>query len=197
MARPVLPIRPVRPGPGGQRAPFTPSAPTESRWILIVVGAVGLLVFFGLVRAKHGEARRARSSRDEVKWTAIDWVPPKLELSTFRKPGKVCTTLTPVEVAFFLEMPYKRILSVMLQRLTQAGFLEITNEIADEHEVEAQRLSQPQGRDTAGGNVSHNVPAVVEHSGSPLVSRVATDHQGVATKLPHTEKIIALPTFAL
>ncbi|MDJ0975737.1 MAG: hypothetical protein QNJ98_14850, partial [Planctomycetota bacterium] len=103
----AAPIRPVRPGPGGSRAPFTPSVPTESRWILIVVGAVGLLVFFGLVRAKHGEARRARSSRDEVKWTAIDWVPPKLELSTFRKPGKVCTTLTPVEVAFFLEMPYK------------------------------------------------------------------------------------------
>ena len=92
--------------------------------VLAVVGlAFGL--FFLLLRGKHGETRKARASLDDVRWDSVDWSPPKLVVSSFRKPGKVCEDLTPIEVAFFLEIPYKRILSVMLQRLIQAGFLEI------------------------------------------------------------------------
>ena len=62
---------------------------------------------------------------DSVSWSSIEWQAPKIELSVFRQPGKVCKELTPVEVAFFLEMPYKRILSCVLQQLTQAGFLAV------------------------------------------------------------------------
>ncbi len=102
--------------------------PLAPRWILLIVGLLGGVLFLGLVRLKHGDVRAARDARDEVTWTAVDWVPPKIELSTFRKPGKVCKTLSPVEVAFFLELPYKQILSTMLQRLTKAGFLEIVRE---------------------------------------------------------------------
>lgn len=100
------------------------SATNERLWAA-AIGAIILLAFWFAFRRKHGEVRDALARIDDVSWAKVDWTPPQIELSTFRKPGKVCMDLTPVEVGFFLEIPYRRILSVMLQRLLQAGFLEV------------------------------------------------------------------------
>ena len=39
-------------------------------------------------------------------WDALDWSPPMLQLSNFRKPGKVCEDLTRLEAAFYLGIPF-------------------------------------------------------------------------------------------
>ena len=56
----------------------------------------------------------AHQGLKEIKWENLNWTPPKLVLSSFHIPGKICKDLTPIEAAFYLGMPVKRVLSGML-----------------------------------------------------------------------------------
>jgi hypothetical protein len=49
---------------------------------------------------------RAQAGLDDVRWVRDDWEAPKIELATFRVPGKVCKDLDPVEAAIFIGVPY-------------------------------------------------------------------------------------------
>ena len=84
-----------------------------------------MAAYYFVVTAKHRSMATAHRGLDEVRWENLDWTPPKLILSNFRVPGKVCTDLTPLEAAFYLEIPFKQIVSAMIQSLAAEGYLKI------------------------------------------------------------------------
>ncbi|MBE3074235.1 MAG: hypothetical protein IMZ75_04710, partial [Actinobacteria bacterium] len=93
---------------------------------LFLSGGLALLgSFFTLIRSKQHSMVTAHQGLDELRCDNLDWTPPTLELSTFRVPGKVCQDLTPLEAAFYLEVPFKDILSAMIRSLENEGFLVI------------------------------------------------------------------------
>ncbi|WP_419597128.1 hypothetical protein, partial [Thiolapillus sp.] len=95
---------------------------------LLVLGLAVIGAFFGVVKGKQRSMFKAREGLDEIRWENLDWTPPKLILSEFRKPGKVCKDLTPLEAAFYLEIPFKLIVSSMLNSMVLEGFLKIESE---------------------------------------------------------------------
>jgi len=94
--------------------------------LLFGLGAAALLaVFFVVMAGKQRSMVAAHAGLDDIRWDSLDWTPPKLVLSTFRKAGKVCKDLTTLEAAFYLGLPFKRILSAMLDAMIAEGFLEV------------------------------------------------------------------------
>jgi hypothetical protein len=88
-------------------------------------GIVLIVAFYFIVMGKHRSMVAAHRGLDEVRWENLNWTPPKLILSNFRVPGKVCTDLTPLEAAFYLEIPFKQIVSAMVQSLVAEGYLKV------------------------------------------------------------------------
>ncbi len=68
---------------------------------------IGLAIIFVagviIVSRKHKSILRAQAGLDDVHWVRDDWQPPKIELATYRVPGKVCKDLDPVEAEFSSE----------------------------------------------------------------------------------------------
>ncbi|MHB1003898.1 MAG: hypothetical protein ACYC1B_08780, partial [Thermoleophilia bacterium] len=95
-------------------------------WYLAGIGSL-LSSFFAMVMGKQRSMVKAHAGLDEVRWENMDWTPPKLELSTFRVPGKVCKDLSRLEAAFYLEIPFKDIVSAMLQSLVNEGYLKVVS----------------------------------------------------------------------
>lgn len=89
---------------------------------------IGLGVLFIFVVAASSKKRfsvsKAQKDLEEVNWARTDWEPPKLEIASFRKDGKVAEDLDPIEVALFMGTSYKTILSAILSKLVAQGFLE-------------------------------------------------------------------------
>lgn len=116
--------------PAGKSAVEAPGqqAARSDNGLLLVAGLAVIAAFFGVVKGKQRSMLAARRGLDEIRWENLDWTPPKLILSEFRKPGKVCKELTPLEAAFYLEIPFKRILAAMLNAMVAEGFLEVASE---------------------------------------------------------------------
>ena len=92
------------------------------RKLWFVAGGVALLaIFFLVVGGKQRSMVAAHQGLEKVRWDNLDWTPPKLVLSSLRKPGKVCEDLTPLEAAFYLGIPFKRIVSGMLDSMVAEG----------------------------------------------------------------------------
>ena len=53
---------------------------------------------------------KAADGLNDIDWTAEKWIPPRIQLSTFRVKGKVAE-LDYIEAGFFLEIPVSRIVS--------------------------------------------------------------------------------------
>ena len=58
-----------------------------------------MAAYYFVVTAKHRSMVSAHRGLDAVRWEHLDWTPPKLILSNFRVPGKVCPDLTALEAA--------------------------------------------------------------------------------------------------
>lgn len=111
-----------------QRQPLTPTEMEELPgfdWFTGLAVVVLLGMFVLIIGGKHRSMVAAHEGLDAIRWDRLDWTAPKLVLSTFRKPGKVCRDLTPTEVGFYLGLPFKRIVSAMLNSMVAEGFLEI------------------------------------------------------------------------
>jgi len=95
------------------------------RWPLIA-GFIFMLFssLFGVSR-KHRSMVRAQSELDEVKWVREDWEPPKIELASFRKKGKIAEDLDPIEAGLFIGVPYKQIFSTILSQLVKQNCLSV------------------------------------------------------------------------
>ena len=87
----------------------------ENDTLLLGGMALLIIIFFVIMVSKHRSMITAHKGLDEVRWDKLNWTPPKLVLSSFRKPGKICKSLTPLEAAFYLGLPLKRILSSILR----------------------------------------------------------------------------------
>ncbi|MDH5742693.1 MAG: DUF2207 domain-containing protein, partial [Candidatus Aminicenantes bacterium] len=99
----------------------------SSRWTLLIGFIIILLSgIFGVSR-KHRSMVRAQSELDEVKWVREDWEPPKIELASFRKPGKIAKDLDPIEAGVFIGVPYKQIFSTILSQLVKRNCIEVVN----------------------------------------------------------------------
>jgi hypothetical protein len=68
---------------------------------------------------------KANAGLNDISWATLDWTPAKLNLSHYHKEGKICKDLTPLEAAFYLEIPFKSIVSGMITAMVKEGFLEI------------------------------------------------------------------------
>ncbi|MFC2168024.1 DUF2207 domain-containing protein, partial [Acidobacteriota bacterium] len=74
---------------------------------------------------KHRSMVRAQSELDQVQWIRENWEPPKIELASFRKPGKIAQDLDPIEAGMFIGVPYKQIFSTVLSQLIQRDCLKV------------------------------------------------------------------------
>ena len=89
--------------------------------VLFIVLLIGIVLFVGL---KHRSVVKAQTNYDDIKWARDDWVPPKLELASFRKDGFVVTDLDEVEAGVLIGIPYDTILSMILFKMIDKGYLE-------------------------------------------------------------------------
>jgi len=101
---------------------------SEGRIILLTI-LIGLFVMiYIIVGRKHSSVMKARETLDQIQWARQDWDPPKIEIASFRKDGTVATGLDAVEIALIIGIPYKRIISVIISKLVEQGFLEEISE---------------------------------------------------------------------
>ncbi|MCK5057733.1 MAG: hypothetical protein KAT34_13825, partial [Candidatus Aminicenantes bacterium] len=87
-----------------------------------------LIIFFLIMFSKHRSVVTAQKGLKEIHWKNLNWTPPKLVLSSFRKTGKICKSLTPIEAAFYLGLPLKRVLSSLLDAMAAEGYMEVVRE---------------------------------------------------------------------
>ena len=80
------------------------------------------LVSLGLAGRKLKGLARAQATAPDVLWERDDWEPPRLRLSTFRKPGKVAE-LSDLEALTLLALPFQVILAMVLDLLLARGRL--------------------------------------------------------------------------
>ncbi|MBN1552925.1 hypothetical protein JW979_15735, partial [bacterium] len=102
-------------------------AENKTRERSFLSAAFMLLISFVMpvVFRKHRTMVKAMDHLDDIKWSREDWEPPKIELASYRKPGKIAKDLEPVEAALFIGVPYKQILSTMLSQLIDWKFLNL------------------------------------------------------------------------
>ncbi len=73
-----------------------PRLKATSGKILLYIGMLVLLgVYTLIVKGKQKSMVMAHKGLDGIRWDSLNWTPPKLILSTFRKTGKICKDLTP------------------------------------------------------------------------------------------------------
>ena len=89
-----------------------------------MIGGIFTLVILG----KHKSMVSAYRGLEAIHWDRMDWTPPKMVLSDFHKPGKVCQELECIEAGFYLELPIKRILSAMLDAMITEGYMRVVDE---------------------------------------------------------------------
>jgi len=110
------------------RQPENVNNGSEGRIILLTI-LIGLFVMiYIIVGRKHSSVMKARETLDQIQWARQDWDPPKIEIASFRKDGTVATGLDAVEIALIIGIPYKRIISVIISKLVEQGFLEEISE---------------------------------------------------------------------
>ena len=86
--------------------------------LLLAVGLVSL----GLAGRKLKGLARAHATAPDVLWERDDWEPPRLRLSTFRKPGKVAE-LSDLEALTLLGLPFTIVLAMVIDLLFRRGRL--------------------------------------------------------------------------
>lgn len=95
--------------------------------------AISLLGFFPvlyslfIITRKHNSIIRAREGLKVVKWDGDEWVPPKIQVSSFRIKGKIAK-LTDIEALLLIELPLSQIVAMMLKSLEEKKYIEITSE---------------------------------------------------------------------
>ena len=149
-----VPDRPTAPVHFGQRSnssPYTPypvrhtPVPTSSSHIALMLGgALALLGFvFIVATAKHRSMLRAQDGLNQIQWGREDWTPPIIEVSSFRKDGKIAE-LDIYEACILCGVPFPKVLSAIVTRLETLGTIRVTNVNPFKSEVlQATRLTNP------------------------------------------------------
>jgi len=162
-----------------------------SEFLYLIIGAIPYL-FYSNRKAKV--IKGAYSEVATLGWLRTDWVPPKIEISTFRKSGKVAK-LDLVEAALLLDYPVNKILTILAEKLKGDGVLNIVSL----QPVQIQVLSRPAGSryyETAFLDAVKSDGSLDEAGLKSLLTQVvenvsakAWDSDLDATKAYYTEKI--------
>ena len=110
-----------RPSDSGRYDQYRES--TDRTGLVVAMCLLFLITVFA-VGKKHRSMVKAHETMDQVQWARTDWEPPKVEIATFRKEGFIAEDLDEFEAALFMGVPYKTILSVILSKLVNQGYLE-------------------------------------------------------------------------
>lgn len=95
----------------------------EGRIVLLVI-LIGLFAGIYMVMGKkYRSVVQAQNTLSQIQWARYDWEPPKLEIASFRKDGTIATGLNAIEIALVIGVPYNQILSIILSKLVDQGFL--------------------------------------------------------------------------
>jgi len=91
---------------------YAPLKGSETPWYerqtpIFGIGGIFLLaIFLAVVFGKHRSMIRAHHGLSGIKWENLDWTPPKLILSSFRKSGKICNGACPI---YWRELGYQEL----------------------------------------------------------------------------------------
>lgn len=102
---------------------------TASQAMVIALSGLGIFVLLPiyLMTRKQQSMLRAREGLSAVAWEGDEWVPPKIQLGTFRQKGKICRDLTPLEAGLLLEIPFSRLVGLMAQNLARQDLVTIVS----------------------------------------------------------------------
>lgn len=94
--------------------------------LFIALFALGfvLLPLFIMTR-KHVSMLAAQDGISRVKWEGDEWVPPKIQIGSFRQKGKVCKNLTALEAGLLLDFPLSFLVGLMVQNMERKGLVKI------------------------------------------------------------------------
>lgn len=129
--------------PGGMLA-GVPISRGEALFLAMIMAAVFCALPFFIMTIKHKSMLTAQEGISGVNWDSAEWTPPKLQVGSFRKPGRVAPDLTPIEAGVLLDMPVGELLSLILANMERKGLLLISA-------VEPLRLAKKSGA-AAGGD---------------------------------------------
>ncbi|HBE88178.1 MAG TPA: hypothetical protein DDW67_03450, partial [Elusimicrobia bacterium] len=111
--------------PGGMLATL-PITRGETLFLALVFAVFfGVLPFVVMTR-KHNSMLVAQAGISEVNWEGTEWEPPKAQVSSFRKPGKVAKDLSPIEAGVILGLPLTELGGLILGNMERKGLLKIT-----------------------------------------------------------------------
>lgn len=96
-------------------------------WIILGLGGFLIALAALVMVRKHVSVARAADSVGQIRWEGNDWVPPRIQVSTFRKEGKIVEDLDNVEIGVLLEVPFGEILTLMVRDLARRGMVEIVS----------------------------------------------------------------------
>ena len=92
--------------PSSRLGSFSERSEGGGRWVLAVLVALLVPVGLALVFTKHRSLIGAADRVEGIQWERDDWTVPQLELSSFRKNGKIAR-LNEIEAGFVCEVPVK------------------------------------------------------------------------------------------
>ena len=110
--------------PGGMLASL-PVSRGETVFLVLLLGGLFCVVPFFIMTVKQNSMLTAQAGIGAVNWEGNEWVPPKVQVGTFRKPGKVASNLTPIEVGVLVGMPIAELLSLILANMERKGLLTV------------------------------------------------------------------------
>ena len=149
-AAPVRPPVTPTPHPASRQFPESLASQVAERGLsLPLMLGLGVLAFglvpFWIITRKHRSMMAAREELSRVSWEGNEWVPPKIQMSTFKKPGEIGKELTALEAAVLSGGQVSQIIALMLKNLEQKGVIHVLsgNPLRIERKAEGEASLDP------------------------------------------------------
>ncbi len=97
----------------------------EAVFLILIMGGLFCVLPFFIMTRKHNSMLTAAEGISAVNWDGAEWTPPKVQVGTFRKPGKVASDLTPIEAGVLLDMPVGELMALIVANMERKGLLKI------------------------------------------------------------------------
>ena len=172
-----------------------PTSSSSSQVVLLMSAALALLGFvFVVATAKHRSMLRAQDGLSQIQWGREDWTPPILEVSTFRKDGKIAE-LDIYEACIVCGVPFPKVLSAIVTRLETLGTIRVVTANPFQCEVlQATRLTNPYEEAvytllTGGGALSEKQIEEIFRALCENLQKKAWDSDMDATKAHYAEMV--------
>ncbi|MCK4533737.1 hypothetical protein KAU39_08110, partial [bacterium] len=102
-----------------------PMSLTAFLLIGLVVIVVFIIVPFFIMTRKHQSMLVAQAGISKVKWDGDEWVPPKIQVGSFRKKGKIYKDLSALEAGLLLDIPLSVLLGMIIENMERKKLIKI------------------------------------------------------------------------